>query len=389
VSFDVDSVDGTASVRAYTFVNQTDRVLVTGAAWDVDTGSQSGTVDAAAFGMQSGSGGDGVGFYFGTLSASGTYSLSATSIATSYSGSLSEMAVNFQGLAPYINKDGNAGFQYLVDKDHFSCLEDGADCLPDYSSSLLDFSEIGWSPISITKADCSADPNAVTTNECAVYKFSTSTTGTASVRFDMYITTQPVNLDGGVTVTPDDLKLDLTYTFPASNYPAACSGNCGVAVVAIAGGKATSGSGDGVVQYNGDGSADGHSTFQTDSGKAAYFSWTSAVTVGGTASTMYSSIVTGSDVSDLSNNCLTDGLYALDHLVACLVGSSWNTIYVAYDAFGWQLRLYFFSTPETNPGTVVWDPQIGGADCDADASNPVCSSGASSLLPLLALLLLQ
>ena len=389
-TFEVDSVEGTASVRAISLYNDTDRVIVTGAAWDVDTGAQSGSLDAAAFGFQSAAGSnDGVGFYFGTLEASASYTLASGSISGSYTGSLSEMAVNFRGLAPYLNKDGTDGFQYLVDKDHFTCEEEGADCLPSYDASLIEFDDLGWNPIQITKSDCSSDANAVESTDCAVYRFTASSTGTTSVTFDMYITTQPVELTGGVTVTPDDMKLDITYNFPLSGYPPACAGDCGVVLIAIAGGKAASASGDGVIQYNGDGSVDGHSTFQTDSGKAAYFSWTSTVTVGGASSTMHSSIITGDDVTSLFNECSTNGLYAVNHLVACLVGTSWYGVYTAYDAFNWQLRLYFFSTAETTPGVVIWDPRVGGADCEADSSNPVCSSDASSLLPLLALLLIQ
>lgn len=188
-----------------------------------------------------------------------------SSIAASYSGSLSEMAVSFIGLAPYLNKDGNPGFQYEASKDHFTCRESGADCLPDYQNSLVDLSELGWGTIRIVKTDCSSDPNAVDNTDCAVHHFSTSTTGSGgAVAFDVYITTQPVELTAGVTVTPDDMKLDVTYSFPSSSYPSTCNGDCGVTLIALAGGKAVSGSAAGVVQFNGDGSADGHSTFQTD-----------------------------------------------------------------------------------------------------------------------------
>lgn len=101
---------------------------------------------------------------------------------------------------------------------------------------------------------------------------------------------------------------------------------------------------------------------------------------------MYSSIITGDDVASLNGDC-TDVGYALDRIVACLIGVQWYTIYNIYDAFGWQLRLYFFSTSESNPSQVVWDPQIGGVDCETDSENPLCSSSAAVLLPLLFLCL--
>jgi len=353
----------------------------------VSTGTQSGSLDAAAFGCQSGAvGSNGVGFYFGLLEGSGSYSLGSGSVVTSYTGSLIEVAVSFEGMAPYIEGNNQAGFQYDVTQDEFSCSVQGVDCIPDYSSSFVDFNNLLWNPITVTNTSCAGQAGALSTQSCYLLTFTIATTD-GSVQFDMHLGTQPVSVNGN-PITPNSSKLDVSWSYPAANYPSQCNGACSALLIVVSGGKTDTASGGGTVTATGNGVvAGGHATYSTGSGPSSYFAWQPACTVGGVTTSMYTSLVTGQGVSWMAGNC-TDVTYALDHLVACTVAAVWAVTYDVYKGFGWDLRLHFFSVAETKPGLIVWDPAVGSVDCNADPSNALCVAGATSTAPLLALLAL-
>jgi len=387
-----DAWSGTGSLRAWKVATNTGATKFgfTGGVIDVNTGAQTATLDAIGFGCQNPqSAGDGVGFYFGELQGSASYTLSTTTgLTSSFSGSLAEMAAKFTGIASYLDKDSTPGFQYLVTEDQFTCSVAGVDCIPDYANGFLDFDTLTWNPITLTNTSCNGQTNAATIGDnCTVYTL-TLQDSLGDIRFDVRVTTQPVTVNG-VSITASESKLDVTWRFPSSySPPSTCGGGCAGLMIAISGGKITTGSG--TISKNG-GQTSGHVTYDAGNGKSVYFSWDPTCTVGGTASNMISALVTSSDIKDFVHNCTSDPTgFGLNHVVACLVAGSWNAVYNVYSAFNWDLRLHFFSVTEKIPTTkaqVVWDPKFGSVDCITDSTNAVCvgtdgmSSAASSMYP--------
>jgi len=260
----------------------------------------------------------------------------------SYTASLVELATSLYTLFVYYNNDGQPGFQYTFG-NNLQCVipaAEGQDCI-DWPNSLQ-LSDLDWNPITINTIACPAGY----TNSCRIYEFIlTDTTGYTS--FTYKIASQPVFIDSFL-VTPDYAKLDISISYPWSNYPL-LQANPQLGLLGATGGKTASVAAT-ISKASGGGTTGNPAVIFTASGKIGAFSWatTATVTAGKkrtTDSTVYFEAIYGAEISAYTGSNIVLDVLKVDVDVL--------------DALGWKVAFLLFSWDAVEPSNVLWDPAQG------------------------------
>jgi hypothetical protein len=338
---------------------------------NVGEGKYTANLDVAGFHMRTpGVNGNVQDFslYFGYLDADANYN--AKTGMGSIQASLAEVVAAFYSIFVWENRNGEPGFQYTLNNNHFGGCRDGEtiDCfrtVADGDEFQYNLKTAQWNPIEITQYNCSDDANAVEGTPCTVTTF-TASTADGVATFDMHIASQPV-LIGNIELDPNHAKLDVSINWDWSVYNGSCA-QCSLALVGATAGKLTNGNLD--VQHS-EGSTTRTATFSTGDYEAS-FEWEESAAVQGTATTVYYSAISrsaleawtcGGDVPCLSVGGIINGL--------------WKIAVGVFKGFGWETTVLVFSWDAVQPENVFWDPSVGGGPVDGyDFS----TSGSSTLV---------
>lgn len=299
------------------------------------------TVQAAAFTVQTPATGNNLGLYFGYFAAEAEFNITAKS--ASFSASLVELATSFYTLFVYYNLDGQPGFQYTIGNS-LTCgllpVSAGPDCI-DWSNSIQ-LNSLTWNSIVVNKIACPSGYSA----SCNIYEFVLAdTTGYAT--FTYKIASQPVFIDSYL-VTPDYAKLDISISYPWSNYPLLQT-NPQLGLLGATGGKTASLTAT-IAKASGGATTGNPGVVFTASGKVGAFSWDTTATVTAqkkrtTDSTVYFDVVYGQNITDYTGTNVLLNILKVD--------------VTALELLGWEVAFLLFSWDAVEPSNVLWDPTQG------------------------------
>jgi len=230
-------------------------------------------LNTATFGLQTPATGNDLGFYFGFLEASASWTVSSTAALGSVSGSLAELMAAFYSVIVYEDRDSSPGFQYDLNSQVLDCSDGTYDCVRTDAGFTINLKDLSWAAVAKTTFDCTdqlTNPAAGETCTVTVY---TMADNDNTVTFDFKVTTHPLTFDG-VELDPDFGKLDVTINYEWTGKD--CD-NCKLALTAATAGKTTDAS------FNFDFTSDSASTTATFNvgDLSAYFTWEDTASIAG------------------------------------------------------------------------------------------------------------